>query len=201
MIAPENGEEAMSLRGGEASVRQAARQGRRALLPLLPLLPLLAVLAVAAAVVDAGASAHEQASLPANLCSLRLSAELEALGVKSDCAALKPEPVGAGAKEHIVSWGTMGNTEGLTSYRAAGATIYTGVSAATFAQDYGLGSAMGSAIAFGEGGREEAGIGSVMLSTFIDGVGLSVSFDFKPGNGVPYAARTLALARALARQL
>jgi hypothetical protein len=79
-------------------------------------------------------------------------------------------------RERQVSWGTQGNLAGLSSYRSLGITVYTGVSAVTFAKDYGLGSGTGVSVAVGQGGREEVCPHSLVLSTFAGGVGMEAVF-------------------------
>ncbi|HLK46326.1 MAG TPA: hypothetical protein VKT18_10055, partial [Acidimicrobiales bacterium] len=69
---------------------------------------------------------------------------------------------------------------------------------ATFATDYGLGSGTGSPVAVGQGGREETGPHSLVLSTFAGGVGMEAIFQTAPQSATGKKTAFLAFVKQFA---
>ena len=154
------------------------------------------VLAVAAAVATVVAPAtasvrSNAASVPANLCTLKVAAQLKAIGVGTNCKQAKTATVGpltiAGA-----NWGKTDDSVGVQ--------VYKGVDESRFKLQFGK---TGLPVSLGSFAREASGASGVSLSAWINGVGLVVNFNHPgaPSKNKAYRAPVLALAKAIAKQI
>jgi hypothetical protein len=144
-----------------------------------------------------GSARAATAGLP-SLCKLQVGAQLKALALLPTCSVGPVSALSGAARERQVSWGTQGDLAGLTSYRSLGVVVYTGVSAATFAKDYALGSGTGVSVAVGQGGREQVAPHLLELSTFAGGVGIEAVFQVTPQNTTSARGPFLAFVKTFA---
>jgi hypothetical protein len=133
-----------------------------------------------------------------DLCRLPVQAKIKELALAPTCSVGPVSKLSGSAQERQVTWGTQGNLAGVSAYRSLGVVVYTGVSASTFANDYGLGSGTGVPVAVGQGGREEIGPHMIVLSSYAAGVGFEAVLQIAPQKATPDAGSFLAFAKIVA---